>query len=151
MLKPLLWAENRNMRLQFTDWPNLDNRSLEKCLICFSWTSRWLGSDFGINNIKTWIHPACISSSGCFWWCYGLQDIFLAHFEPPSTSIVADHVHCFITRVDPSSDGSFQQETAPCHKTHIISNWFLRHTEFAALQWPPDLNWAPLGRGRIAS
>ncbi len=37
-------------------------------------------------------------------------------------SIVADHVHAFITTVYPSSDGYFQQDNAPCHKAQIISD-----------------------------
>jgi len=49
-----------------------------------------------------------------------------------------------MTTVYPSSDGYFQQDNVPCHKAHIISNWFLEHdNEFTVLQWPPqspDLN-----------
>ncbi len=56
-------------------------------------------------------------------------------------SIVADHVHPFMTTV---SDGCFQQDNAPCHKAQIISDWFLEHdNEFTLLKWPPqspDLN-----------
>ncbi len=37
-------------------------------------------------------------------------------------SIVADHVHPFMTTVYPSSDGYFQQDNAPCHKAQIISD-----------------------------
>ncbi len=59
-------------------------------------------------------------------------------------SIVADHVHPFMTTVLPSSDGYFQQDNAPCHKVQIISDWFLEHdNEFTLLKWPPqssDLN-----------
>ncbi len=59
-------------------------------------------------------------------------------------SIVADHVHPFMTIVYPSSDGYFQQHNAPCHKAQIISDWFLEHdNEFTLLKWPPhspDLN-----------
>ncbi len=59
-------------------------------------------------------------------------------------SIVADHVHPFMTTVYPSSDGYFQQVNAPCHKAQIISDWFLEHdNEFTLLKWPPqspDLN-----------
>ncbi len=59
-------------------------------------------------------------------------------------SIVADHVHPFITTVYPSSDGYFQKDNAPCHKAQIISDWFLEHdNEFTLLKWPPqspDLN-----------
>ncbi len=59
-------------------------------------------------------------------------------------SIVADHVHPFMTTVYLSSDGYFQQDKAPCHKAQIISDWFLEHdNEFTLLKWPPqspDLN-----------
>ncbi len=59
-------------------------------------------------------------------------------------SIVADHVHPFMTTVYPSSYGYFQQDHAPCHKAQIISNWFLEHVnEFTLLKWltqSPDLN-----------
>ncbi len=37
-------------------------------------------------------------------------------------SIVADHVHPFMTTVYQSSDGYFQQKNLPCHKAHIISD-----------------------------
>ncbi len=54
-------------------------------------------------------------------------------------SIVADHVHPFMTTVYPSSDGYFQQDIAPCHKAQIISDWFLEHdNEFTLLKWPPQ-------------
>ncbi len=59
-------------------------------------------------------------------------------------SIVADHVHPFMTTVNPSSYGYFQQDNAPRHKAQIISDWFLEHdNEFTLLKWPPqspDLN-----------
>ncbi len=59
-------------------------------------------------------------------------------------SIVADHVHPFMTTVCPASDGYFQQDNAPCHKAQIISDWFLEYdNEFTLLKWPPqspDLN-----------
>ncbi len=59
-------------------------------------------------------------------------------------SIVADHVHAFMTTVYPSSDDYFQQDNAPCHAAQIISDWFLEHdNEFTLLKWPPqspDLN-----------
>ncbi len=42
-------------------------------------------------------------------------------------SIVADHVHPFMTTVYSSSDEYFQQDNAPCHKAQIISDWFLEH------------------------
>ncbi len=59
-------------------------------------------------------------------------------------SIVADHVHPFMTTVYPSSDRYFQQENAQCHKAQISSDWFLEHdNEFTLHKWPPqspDLN-----------
>ncbi len=49
-----------------------------------------------------------------------------------------------MTTVNPSSEGYFQQDNAPCHKAQIISDWFLEHdNEFTLLKWPPqspDLN-----------
>ncbi len=38
-------------------------------------------------------------------------------------SIIADHVHPFMTTVYPSSDGYFLQDNAPYHKAQIISDW----------------------------
>ncbi len=59
-------------------------------------------------------------------------------------SIVADHVHPFMTTVHPSSDGYFQQDNEQFHKAQIISDWFLEHdNKFTILKWPPqspDLN-----------
>ncbi len=58
-------------------------------------------------------------------------------------SIVADHVHPFMTTVYHLLM-YFQQDNAPCHKAQIISDWFLEHDdEFTLLKWPPqspDLN-----------
>ncbi len=67
-------------------------------------------------------------------------------------SVVADHVHPFMTTVYQSSDGYFQQDNAPCHKAQIISDWFLEHNnEFTLLKWLPvtrsQSNRAPLGCG----
>ncbi len=59
-------------------------------------------------------------------------------------SIVADHIHPFMTTVFTSSDGYFQQDNTPCHKAQIMSDWFLEHDNgFTLLKWPPqspDLN-----------
>ncbi len=54
-------------------------------------------------------------------------------------SIIADHVHPFMTTVYLSSDGYFQQDNAPCHKAQYISDWFLEHdNDFTLLKWPPQ-------------
>ncbi len=85
--------------------------------------------------------------------CNGVGDIFLAHLDPlvPAEhclntaayrSIVADHVHPFITTVYPSSDGYFQQDNAPCHKAQSPQTGFLNMT-MSSLYWSPqspDLN-----------
>ncbi len=84
-----------------------------------------------------------------------VRDIFLAHFGPlvpieyclivtAYLSIVAGPCPSLYTTVYPSSDGYFQQDNAPRHKSQIISDWFLEHdNEFTLLKWPPqspDLN-----------
>ncbi len=105
--------------------------------------------------MKAWIILPCLNGSGWWWGYNGVGDIFLAHCAQlvpiehclnttAYLSIVADHVHPFMTTVHPSSDGFFQQDNAPCHKAQIISDWFLEHdNEFSLLKWPPqspDLN-----------
>ncbi len=42
-----------------------------------------VGSEFGVRNMKAWIHPALSQGSGWWWWS---NDIFLAHFGPLSTN-----------------------------------------------------------------
>ncbi len=94
-----------------------------------------VGSKFGIKNTKAWIHPVStfqVGGGGVIVW-----GIFSWHTLGPLVpiennlnttaylSIVADHVHPFMTTVYPSSDGYFQQDNAPCHKAQIISDWFL--------------------------
>ncbi len=58
-------------------------------------------------------------------------------------SIVADHVHPFMTTVYTSSDAT-SSRIMHRHKAQIISDWFLEHdNEFTLLKWPPqspDLN-----------
>ncbi len=58
-------------------------------------------------------------------------------------SIVADHVHPFMTTVSPSSDAT-SSRIMHRHKAQIILDWFLEHdNEFTLLKWPPqspDLN-----------
>ncbi len=60
---PLLSAKNRKRRLQFAqapqNWKNkrLENRCLVWCLD-FCCNIQMVGSEFGVKNIKAWIHPA---------------------------------------------------------------------------------------------
>ncbi len=84
--------------------------------------------------------------SGIFSW-HTLGPLVLIEHRLKATvylSIVAEHVHPFMTTVYASSDGYFQQDNRPCHKAQIISDWFLEHdNEFTLLKWPPqspDLN-----------
>ncbi len=83
---------------------------------------------------------------GIFSWCHfwTLSTNWASINATAYLSIVADHVHPFMTTVYPSSDGYFQQDNAHCHKAQIISDWFLEHdNEFIFLKWPPqspDLN-----------
>lgn len=48
-----------------------------------------------------------------------------------SLSIAADHVCRFLTAVYPSSDGTFLQDSAPCHKAHNVLNWFSDSDSFS--------------------
>ncbi len=101
-----------------------------------------VGSEFGVKNMKAWIHP-CLNSSGWWWWCNGVGDIFTlctnwasfkCHILPeyccwPCQSLYDYSVPIFWCY--------FQQDNAPCHKAQIISDWFLEHdNEFNLLKWP---------------
>ncbi len=159
---PLQSAKNRKQRLQFTqahknwtieDWKN----------VAWSDESRFLlrHSD---GRVRIWrkehesMDPSClvwmvqvgggggVLVCGIFSW-YTLGPLIPIDHRLNATaypSIVADHVHPFMTTVYPSSDGYFQQDNAPCHQAQIISDWFLEHdNEFTLLKWPPqspDLN-----------
>ncbi len=105
--------------------------------------------------MKAWIILPCLNGSGWWWWCNGVGGIFSWHTlgslvpiehclnTTVYLSIVADHVHPFMTTVYHLLM-YFQQDNAPCHKAQIISDWFLEHdNEFTLLKWPPqspDLN-----------
>ncbi len=121
----------------------MDNRRLENVVL--SEESRFLlrHSD---GRVRIWrkehesMDPSCLVSmvqaggGGVMVW-----DIFSWHTLGPLVpiehrlnataylSIVADHVHPFMTTVYPSSDGYFQQDNAPCYKAQIILDWFLEH------------------------
>ncbi len=148
---PLLSAKNRKRRLQFAQG---DNRRLEN--VAWSDESRFLLRHSDV-RVRIWrkehesMDPSCLVStvqaggSGVMVW-----GIFSWHTLGPLVpiehrlnaaaypSIVADHVHPFMTTVHPSSDGYFQQDNAPCHKAQIISDWFHEHdNEFTLFKWPP--------------
>ncbi len=67
-------------------------------------------------------------------------------------SIVADHVHPFMTTVYPSSDGYFQQDNAPCHKAQHLTlvSWtwqWVHFTQMGSTVTRSQSNRAPLGCG----
>ncbi len=91
---PLLSAENRTRRIQFTqthqnwtieDWKNVAWSDESRFLLRHS----DVGSEFGVKNMKAWSILACLNGSGWWWWCNGVGDIFLAHFGPISTNWAA--------------------------------------------------------------
>ncbi len=152
----LLSAKNRTRRIQFTqthqnwtieDWKN----------VAWSDESRFL-LQHSDGRVRIWRKdPSCLVSTvqaggggvmcgGIFSW-HTLGPLVPIEHRLNSTaylSIVADHVHPFMTTVYPSSDDYFQQDNAPRHKAQIISDWFLEHdNEFTLLKWSPqspDLN-----------
>ncbi len=153
---PLLSAKNRKRRQQFTqdhqnwtieDWKN----------IAWSDESRFL-LQHSDGRVRIWhkehesMDSSCLVSTvqaggggvmvwGIFSWHTLGPLVPIEHRlnATPYLSIVADHVHPFMTTVYPSSDGYFQQDNAPCHKAQIISDWFLEHdNEFTLLKWPPQ-------------
>ncbi len=152
---PLLSAKNRTWRIQFTqahqnwtieDWKN----------VAWSDESRFLLHSDGRVSIwckRTWkygsILPCLNGSSGggvmvwriFSWHTLGpLVPIQHRLYTTAYLSIVADHVHPFMTTVYPSSDATSSRIM------HHVSNhlWFLEHdNEFTLLKWPPqspDLN-----------
>ncbi len=113
-----------------------------------------VGSEFGLKNMKAWIHPALSQRFRLVVVVLCVGDIFLAHFGPLSTNWASFKHHSlpeYCWPCPPLYDYSepifwcyFQQDNAPCHKAQIISDWFLEHdNEFTLLKWPPqspDLN-----------
>uniref|UniRef100_A0A9J8APT3 Transposase Tc1-like domain-containing protein n=1 Tax=Cyprinus carpio carpio TaxID=630221 RepID=A0A9J8APT3_CYPCA len=154
---PLLSAKSRKRRLQFVqahqngtieDWKN----------VAWSNESRFLlrHSD---GRVRIWrkehenMDPSCLVSTvqagggggvmvwGIISWHTLGPLLPIEHILNATAylSIVADHVHPFMTTVYPSSDSYFQQYNAPCHKAQIILDWFLEHdNEFTLLKWPPQ-------------
>ncbi len=158
---PLLSAKNRKRRLQFTqahqnwtieDWKNVARSDESRFLLRHS--------DGRVRTCRKEhksMDPSCLFSTvqaagggvmmlGTFSW-HTLGPLVPIEHSLKATvylSIVADHVHAFMTTVYPSSEGYFQQDNAPSHKAQIISDWFFEHdNEFTLLKWPPqsaDLN-----------
>ncbi len=131
---PLLSAKNRKQAIIRTGSPKLDNKRLKKIKIAWSDISQFL-LQHSDGRVRIWrkehesMDPSCLvlmvqaSGGGLIVW-----GIFSWHTFGPSVliehrlnataylSIVADHVHPFMSKVYPSSDSYFQQHNAPCHK-----------------------------------
>ncbi len=83
--------KNRTRRIQFTQ--THQNWTTEDCKNVGWSDESWfllrhsdVGSEFGVKNMKAWIILPCLNGSGCWWWCNGVGDIFLAHFGLISTN-----------------------------------------------------------------
>ncbi len=138
---PLL-NRNRKRRLQFT--PAHQNWTIEDWKnVAWSDESQFL-LQHSDGRVRIWrkenesMDPSCLVSTvqaggilvwGIFSWHILGPLVPIEHSLNTTAylSIVADHVHLFMTTVYPSSDGYFQQDNAPCHKAQIISYWILEH------------------------
>ncbi len=138
----VLSTKNRKRRLQFSqahknltleDWKN----------VAWSDEFRFLLRHSDV-RVRIWrkehesVDPSCLVSTvqaggggvmvwGIFSWHTLGPLVPIEHLLNATAylSIVADHVHPFMTIVYPSSDGYFQKDNTPCNKAQIISDWFL--------------------------
>ncbi len=160
---PLRSDKNSTRRIQFTqthqnwtieDWKNVAWSDESRFLLQHS----DVGSEFGVKNMKAWIILPCLNGSGC-WWCNGVGDIFLAHFAPIEhrlnttvyLSIVADHVHPFMTTVYHLLM-YFQQDNAPSQSSNHLRlvSWtwqWVHFTQMSSTVTRSQSNRAPLGCG----
>ncbi len=150
---PLLSAKNRKRRIQLPQTHH--NWTIE------DWKKRFLVWWVSISaatfrcRVRIWrkehesMDPSCLVSTvqasgvmvwGIFSW-HTLGPLVPIEHRLNATaylSIVADHVHPFMTTVYPSSDATFSRIMYR-HKAQIISDWFLEHdNEFTLLKWPPQ-------------
>ncbi len=164
---PLFSAKDWKRRLQFAQAPQ--NWTIDDWKnVAWSDESRFLlrHSD---GRVRIWhkehesMDPSCLVSTvqagggvmvwGIFSW-HTLGPLVPIEHRLNATaylSIVADHVHPFMTTVYLSSDGYFQQDNAPCHKAQIISDswtWeWVHFNKMASSVSRSQSNWTPLGCG----
>ncbi len=127
--------------------------SLDFCCI------QMIGSEFGVKNMKAWIIRPCLNGSGWWWGCNGVG-IFSWHTLVPIEhrlnttvflSIVADHVHPFMTTVYHLLM-YFQQDNAPSQSSNHLRlvSWtwqWVHFTQMASTVTRSQSNRAPLGCG----
>ncbi len=155
----LLSDKNRKRRIEFTqthqnwtieDWKNVTWSDESRFLLRHSdgrvriWRKEHESMD------PSWLVSAVQAGGGVMVWgifsLHTLGPLVPIAYRLNSTaylSIVADHVHPFMTTVFTSSDAT-SSRIMHRHKAQIISDWFLEHdNEFTLLKWPPqspDLN-----------
>ncbi len=119
--------------------PKLDNRRLEK--VAWSDESQFL-LQLLESRVRIWhkqhesMDPFCLASAiqaavgGVMVFSWHILGVLVPTEHclnaTANLSIVADLVHHFMTTVNLSCGGYFQQDNA-FHKAQIISNWFLEH------------------------
>ncbi len=162
---PLLSAKNRKRRLQFTqarqNWKNV------------AWSDEsWFQLRHSNGRVRIWCKehestdPSCLVSTvqagggvgvmvwGMFSWHTLGPLVPIEHCLNTTAypSIVADHVHPFMTTVYRSSDGYFQQDNAPSqssnHLKPVFWTWqWVHFTQMASTVTRSQSNRAALGCG----
>ncbi len=129
----LLSAKNMKRRLQFTQaqqkWTIEDWKTLPG-LMCLDSDGRvriWLKEheSMDLSFLVSMVQAGGgVMVWGIFYWHTLGPLVPIEHCLNATAylSIVADHVHHFMTTVHPSFDGYFQQDNAACHKAQILSD-----------------------------
>lgn len=104
---------------------------IEKIEIFISGNIQIVGSEFGVNSLKAWKHESILPFGIKVKMMFSLQVLGPFGYQLTNLqtylSVIADHVHPFMTPVYRSSDGYFQLDNVPCVKAQIISNLFFQH------------------------
>ncbi len=163
---PLLSDKNSTRRIQFTQ--DHQNWTIEDCKNVAWSESRFLlqhsdvGSEFGVKNMKAWIILPFLNGSG-WCWCNGVGGIFSWHTlgllvpidhrlnATVYLSIVADHVHPFMTTVYHLLM-YFQQDNAPSQSSNHLRlvSWtwqWVHFTQMTSTVTRSQSNRASLGCG----
>ncbi len=113
-----------------------------------------VGSEFAVKNMKAYIHPGGVMVWGIFSWHTLGPLVPIEHCLNTTAylSIVADHIHPFMTTVYPSSDDFFQQENAPSQSSNHLRlvSWtwqWVHFTQMSSTVTRSQSNRALLGCG----